>query len=255
MMPQFVPLLAVLLGLSVAGSSEMILEGSGGCGKNCEYCNMTTDKCSQCGPGYAFNYASNGCEKVDSSVANCKYYSAKGKCSVCNDGFTLYGGGCESCPVNCQTCDSNPAKCDKCKEGWGSSDSTSKSCTQTCGVSNCHQCLDGSSVTCKTCKSGYRVTSSLACEKCAITNCTSCSTDVSKCDYSATLNSCNEGYFYLNDTCVGCETGCRLCDNDGQCLACNTSSGYYMWQDMQCFHAGKLAIAFWTLLLVWLVAA
>jgi hypothetical protein len=81
------------------------------------------------------------------------------------------------------------------------------------------------------------LTASLACEQCTVANCASCATEIGKCDYSATVNNCNNGFFFLNDTCAACENGCRLCDNDGQCQACNTSAGFYMWLDMQCFRA------------------
>lgn len=239
-----------LLGTHLAASSEMRFESGSGCGKLCEYCNATTDSCSQCASGYAYNYNSKACEVADSSITNCKVFSSKSKCGTCAEGFTLSGGICEACISNCQTCDSNPAKCDLCKVGFGSPDSTSKTCTSSCGVANCQQCVDSSTTTCKTCKSGYRLTTGLACEQCKIANCSSCLADVSKCDFSLTANSCNEGYFYLNDTCVTCETGCRLCDNDGQCLACNTTAGYYMWQDMQCFRAFALALGFWLILTI-----
>ena len=233
----FWQLFIMMVGAAVAAGSEMRYESTTGCSKNCETCNSTTDTCTQCAPGLAYNYASNQCETAANSVANCLYYAGKGRCATCNEGFTLFGGGCETCIEHCQTCDSNPAKCDRCKEGWASPDATSKSCLTPCKLGNCHQCADGSTTACKVCKTGYRLTASLTCEKCAVANCSSCSADINKCDFATAANACLPGYFYLNDTCAACEVGCRLCDNDGQCLACNTTAGYYMWRDMLCFRS------------------
>ena len=200
---------------------------------------MTADICSQCGPGFVFNYVSRTCENVGSLIANCKYYTDKATCKVCNDGFMFYGGKCEACITNCKNCNTNPAKCDICNQGFSHLSTILQTCSVSCTLPNCLQCGDGSTTACKFCNDGYRLNKFSLCEQCSISNCLKCTTSISKCDYSSTtVNNCKDGFYYLNDTCQACSDGCRICDNDGQCQGCNTAAGKYMWTDMQCFRGG-----------------
>lgn len=237
-------MLGCIIGLGLTESPELRYESNTGCAKNCEFCDMTADVCSQCGPNYVFSYSSRSCEKVENLIANCKYYTDRTRCKTCNDGFVFYGGTCTACITNCLVCNLSPTKCDTCKSGFSHASSSLQTCTVSCNLPNCHQCADGSTTTCKLCNSGFRVGGSGQCEKCSVENCNKCDSSISSCDYSGlTVNNCANGYFYLNNSCAKCGSGCLTCDNDGQCMACNTTDGKYMWNDMLCFNGNIVGVS------------
>lgn len=197
-------------------------------------CDGESDACLRCGPGQSWNEFDRRCSSAGNPVLNCQYYSARSVCSQCNDNFVMSNNVCISCINNCKTCTTNPTRCDVCMTGWGHTSATAMDCGLPCLVPNCQQCADGNANQCKLCAQGFRIGTLGLCERCTLTGCASCQLNIASCDLVGTTNPCLDGRFFYNNTCQSCSDGCQRCDQNGLCLACNTTAGKWMWMNMEC---------------------
>ena len=177
--------------------------------------------CDQCDALLYFNAATVKCEAAD-SIANCKLFTGKSTCSVCNAGFALTGNACVSLNncVNvkngvCVTCNtgyylsnsqcvavtitivncraySSTSFCQQCASGFVLS-SDNKLCMDSTlfGDSfdpNCDDLIDNSGKVCDLCREGYNLRNDGKCvnfdksEICFLPNVV----DLSKCEYCFT---------------------------------------------------------------------
>lgn len=246
-------MICLLMTGTVLTSNEMRFEDSTGCGNNCELCDSETDSCERCRSGYYYNQIARLCEQVGGGQPNCLYNQYKSTCSQCQPGFSLIAGQCVACIQNCKTCDSSTSSCDRCLKGFGNINTNTKTCGLTCGVSNCDQCVDGSSTTCLICSEGYRINTLFQCDKCSVDNCGSCIFSLSACDLVGGVNSCVDGYFLLDGKCEKCDSGCKKCDLSGNCISCDVSNGSFMWMDMKCKKGQIIILKIWGIAFLFLI--
>ena len=216
--------------------NQLEWEDNLGCGPNCETCSPILDVCSQCGPELFYSPTNRLCQSGGN--INCKYFKGRRICRECNSGYKLAAGGCQQCVVaNCRKCSIDPSICDMCLSTHTNSNSTANDCLLRCRVANCDLCVDGDSQTCKTCLKGFRLASNGTCEQCKVANCVTCQKQgVNGCDVSTDLSvkSCTDSYYWGDGKCESCMNGCLFCNRSGICLKCDTSLGFYMFNDMRC---------------------
>lgn len=194
------------------------------CSNFCESCYWQTDICQTCGERFYFHEFFKVC--LQGSMLGCKSYASRSVCAQCDQGYKNVLGTCQSCSMSlCGVCERDINTCDQCRTGFSFSGlvASSSTCTVVCNVENCQKCYNGSGSFCEICLDGYRKTPSDSCEKCTLEGCKSCTAVASTCD-----NSCLPGYYWFNNKCEKCMTGCKTCSSQGLCDACDTTQNYFM---------------------------
>ena len=196
---------------------------------NCsEYSN---GRCSSCEDGYSLN--GNSCGAVN--LANCDRYSGV-SCSTCKAGYMLKNGVCTSLEDNNCASTTNGETCDVCSDKYTNNNGV-------CEEIEIADCKTYSGDSCSECNSGQYKNNGTTCE--LQPDVTGCKTYVNgECTEYNTLANCDN---QTNYTCNTCKNGYYL--DNGQCVAqnvqnCNSytpnantctecKSGYYA-NDGQC---------------------
>lgn len=220
------------------------------CSNNCQKCNFNLNICEECGEKYYWDHNYKIC--VQGLIPGCKIYRSESMCSVCETGYRNIRGICTRCQMaRCGDCNSSINSCNQCKRGFAFSGSSSNgsNCDLICQVQNCENCFNGNGNFCRKCLPGYRNTVSNSCEKCEITGCAECPTSKSVCNNGK----CLDGFYWFNNACVACVTGCLRCGRNGECAACDVKNGFYMSRELVCVKLfGKiLNFSFIGLVLFW----
>lgn len=105
----------------------------------------------------------------------CNLADGHGTCKKCSSGYYVKNDICQSCPLNCYSCEEKGGQvnCHKCKPNYSSSGiSTCDSCPNNClecrVTENKLICLEGK------CENGFTINSEKLCSKCP-DNCKLCS--------------------------------------------------------------------------------
>ena len=210
------------------------------CSNFCETCYWQTDICQRCGERFYFHNFFKVC--LEGAMLGCKNYASSTVCENCDQGYKNVKGTCQACGLPlCGVCEQNIAVCEQCRLGFTFSGlvASTSTCNLQCLVENCKKCFNGSGNFCEVCMDGFRKTPSDSCEKCTVEGCKSCSTIATVCDQS-----CMDGYYWHNGKCEACLTGCKTCSSQGLCLACATTSNYYMDLSRTCIKLSFIAVAF-----------
>lgn len=233
----FIVLIVLLGQITLQQRSDLEWESAEGCGKGCEICNPYTDTCSQCGPQQYYSNSTQTCR--GGSISNCRYYTSSRTCRECEPGYRLSNGQCQACTVpNCASCPSSNSTCAQCLDRFSSTSQITRNCQVNCNVENCKTCADINPTNCVECQPGFRVSSDRStCRSCQVANCSRCSEDLQRCERDPASNvskACLPNFFLNNSICVGCQNGCLECSFNGLCERCNTTSNFYMYQNMEC---------------------
>lgn len=121
-------------------------------------------------------------------------------------------GLCVACLPNCLSC-LDGTTCYECMPQYYLENSTCVKCSFGCSICS-------SSSVCSTCNNGLYLTSSGSCSPCG--------TGVATCTI-ATIQTCQDNYFFLSSICAGCLTHCQSCSDFVTCSNCE--SGYYLSAD------------------------
>nr|XP_022315010.1 uncharacterized protein LOC111119286 isoform X2 [Crassostrea virginica] len=213
---------------------------SGRFGPNCtEVC---SNNCLQPGACLRNGNCLNGCVDrwigprcdMQCSVTNCEKCigsSDQVSCEICNDGYYLDNGGCQKCPSNCVSCESD-SKCTQCISGFKGPyckehchtnciDDLCKidgTCTHGCNnsmygiecgtpcIDTCLHCLEEDN--CTKCSPGYYGT-----------DCSECSTNCYNCTRHPVCESCKAG-FHGTYCLKPCPERCETCASQDRCSSC-----------------------------------
>ena len=123
-----------------------------------------------------------------------------------SDGLVI---GFDACPLNCQSCD-NKENCITCDRNF------------TLQQNGLCRCFDGF----------YLVNNNICISKFIILNYfysffVDCPKECKTCNNSTSCQSCSNGFYLYEDTCLTCQNTCKTCDGptNTDCNSCN--SGYY----------------------------
>ena len=209
------------------------------CASPCGMCADSITACTSCIIGYLYQHScmekcpdttylqNNQC--FDCNLP-CKTCNSSNLCLSCQSPFSLYqsvcinncpenitvsvSGVCTSC-MNCLSCTSTPSTCTSCASNLFLYNSV---CFSKCPESTYEEgniCLDCSS-NCRTCTAKN-------------VNCTSCFEGWNLSPTTSTCVSiCESGYYYVNSTCLHCNISCKTC-TEKLCNSCN--EGYYLLED------------------------
>ena len=203
--------------------------------------------CSECKAQYIFE---NGqCTRHCKGDKNKDCFSCdtndRHTCLVCNSGFYLVDGICQSishCDVtNCKLCDSNNnGLCKECRFGYYLKNNE---CMEICSPNADDHCIDCDPVNrdaCKTCASNYELINNKCFPKCNDPNRPNCRFCES---FSPICLDCKENFFVEDGVCKNYCTGpgkdnCLACDKNSTeiCLFCESG---FLLEDNSCLEACK----------------
>ncbi|ELP84793.1 protein serine/threonine kinase, putative [Entamoeba invadens IP1] len=199
------------------GNSSQCLQ----CSDNCSSCNNTNGNCITCISGFGLDKKFNCNICPTGTYAN----STNNKCQQCDINTYQSKQGqtfCNTCDINCETCDNISGKCLMCYAGYGLGHN-----------GNCEICVDGY----------YSLGGTLSCLACP-SECTNC------CRESGECTSCQSGFKQIinqttgNEECVSCSlnNNCSSCDlnvneTERNCIEC--VSGYYL-EDNKCKECSQI---------------
>lgn len=120
-----------------------------GCNENCLTCDYETSACLLCKNHTSIDLETGKCVSVPEIIENCMYYgtSDPSVCKTCHTGF--FGEKCESCGPNCRVCNNNES-CMVCNIGFtllgGNCETVSK--VRDCDIAiddpeKCKLCVEG----------------------------------------------------------------------------------------------------------------
>ncbi|ELP87680.1 hypothetical protein EIN_382340 [Entamoeba invadens IP1] len=208
------------------------------CNENCQTCDKTNGNCITCISGYGLD------KKFNCSICPTGTYanSTNNKCQQCDintyqskEGQTF----CNTCDINCETCDIISGKCLTCYAGYGFGHNGN---CEICGDNNyslggtlsclacpseCTNCCRESGE-CTSCRSGFKqiinqTTGNEECVSCSLNNnCSSCDLNVNETERNCI--ECVSGYYLEDNKCKECSqiTNCVQCSfKNKDCLACS----------------------------------
>ena len=160
------------------------------------------------------------CVSCDSdSCIDCKENAAKVEQGCqCISGYYIQESTCQSCPLNCKEC-KNPSECTICQNGLSLSGGQCITCPGlclTCSHTTCLTCNPNASVqdyVCKCLTNYYQFQN----------ECIQCPDSCLTCSSSQQCQSCRSGFYLVSDSCLACSGLCQTCDQSG-CLTCKLNS-------------------------------
>ncbi|MBR1627153.1 MAG: prepilin-type N-terminal cleavage/methylation domain-containing protein [Bacteroidales bacterium] len=186
---------------------------------NCsEYSN---GRCSTCEDGYSLG--GNSCSAVN--LANCERYSGV-TCSGCSDGYMLKNGVCTSLSDNNCASTTDGETCEVCSNKYRNNNGV-------CEEIEIADCKTYSGDSCSECKSGQYKNNGGSCELQEVTGCKTYNNGeciaynpIDNCDDQTnyTCNSCKSGnYLNANGSCSKIEVAnCTSADVNGKCTTCKS---------------------------------
>ena len=217
------------------------------CLDNCKTCD-NNETCKSCYDNYFINKNGTCSECITS---NCKIYKLDGcECEACEEGYFLNDQQCKKCNDTCKTCEGNENNCTICsKNSFMNENNICEKCDDTCKTCegnkyNCTICVENSFMnednicekcddSCKTCE-GYK-SNCTSCDENRFLNenntCESCDDSCKDCSLNKTnCTSCKDGKYLDGNKCNECDSVCKTCENENECLSCENGT-YLIFDD------------------------